>query len=241
MTTSGTPLTAFSALEPLTTNIAAYTGYTTIETGLTFYITDEATSWATWQAQVADTTAYVVTDADTTNSEKFSSFFLSLKITTGAAADDSVCFRSSRWGAVCLVDSGSDAIATYRISTTQWDTAVAAFSANEGEIVTSIKGNTDALKTTTEWLDKFSCTLTGASGSGEYTCNAWQPDWMGGVTQGYPRFGSSESSDGELSYAVIDVSSTSFTASTDVKTWTIEGSFSLVASAVVALSVALAF
>ena len=240
MSTSGTPLTAFSALEPLTTNLAAY-AYTTIETDLSFSIADESASWATWQAQVADTTAYVVTDADTTNSEKFSSFFLSLKIKTGAAADDSVCFRSSRWGAVCLVDSGSDAIATYRVSTTQWDTAVAAFSANEGDIVTSIKSNTDALKASTEWLDKFSCTLTGASGSGEYTCNAWQPDWMGGISQGYPRFGSSESSDGELSYVIFDVSDTSFTASTDVKTWTIEGSFSLVASAVVALSVVLAF
>ena len=240
MSTSGTALTAFSALEPLTTNLAAYS-YTTIETDLSFAIGDESTSWATWEAQVADPTAYVVTTADTTNAAKFSGFFLSLKIKTGAAADDSVCFRSSRWGAVCLVDSGSDAIATYRVSTTQWDTAVAAFSANEGEIVTSIKSNTDALKTTTEWLDKFSCTLTGASGSGEYTCNAWQPDWMGGVTQGYPRFGSDESSDGELSYAIFDVSDTSFTASTDVKTWTIEGSFSLVASAVVALSVVLAF
>ena len=115
----------------------------------------------------------MVTAADTTNAEKFSSFFLSLKITTGAAADDSVCFRSTKWGAVCLVDSGSDAIATYRVSTTQWDTAVAAFSANQGEIVTSIKSNTDALKSSTAWLDAFYCTLTGASGSGEYTCNAW--------------------------------------------------------------------
>ena len=64
---------------------------------------------------------------------------------------------------------------------------------------------------------------------------------MGGLSQGYPRFGSSESTDGEISYVIIDASDSTFDDSTDITSWTIEGSFSLVASAVVALSVALAF
>ena len=62
-----------------------------------------------------------------------------------------------------------------------------------------------------------------------------------GLTQGYPRFGSSESSDGELSYLIIDADSGALDYAAEAKNWTIEGSFSLVASAVVALSVALAF
>ena len=133
----GTALTAMTALEPLTTNLAAYT-YTTMESGLTYKINDESSSWDTWTAQVADTTAYIVTEYDTTNAEKFSSFFISHEITTGGAEDDSVCFISSVWGTVCLVENSSAAIDTYRISTSSWETAVAAFSSTEEDIITSI-------------------------------------------------------------------------------------------------------
>ena len=134
---SGTALTAMTALEPLTTNLAAYT-YTTMETGLTYKISDESSSWDTWTTQVADTTAYTVTEYDTTNAEKFSSFFISHEVTTGGAEDDSVCFISSVWGTVCLVENSSAAIDTYRVSTSNWETAVAAFSSTEEDIITSI-------------------------------------------------------------------------------------------------------
>ncbi len=46
---SGTPLTAMTALEPLKTNLAAYT-YTSVVTGFEYAITDELTSWNTWSA-----------------------------------------------------------------------------------------------------------------------------------------------------------------------------------------------
>ena len=51
MSGSGTALTAMTALEPLTTNLAAYT-YTNMESdgSLKFKITSESESWATWTA-----------------------------------------------------------------------------------------------------------------------------------------------------------------------------------------------
>ena len=74
-----TPLTAMTALEPLTSNIAAYT-YTDMNDDGTysFKVTAESESWETWIAQVADTDTYTVTATDTTRAEKFSSLFLSL-------------------------------------------------------------------------------------------------------------------------------------------------------------------
>ena len=86
MSSSGTPLTAMTALEPLTTNLAAYT-YTNMEVdgSLAFKITSESDSWATWTAEVANTSAYVVTDTDTTNAEKFSSFFISFDVDFGGS------------------------------------------------------------------------------------------------------------------------------------------------------------
>ena len=233
---SGTPLTAMTALEPLTTNLAAYT-YTNMENdgSLAFKIAAETDSWATWTAEVANTSAYVVTDTDTTNAAKFSAFFLSLTFTAGGSADDGVCFVSSKWGTVCLLDTTS-AVDTYRVSTSDWTTATA--EATYADLITSVKGITGSKQESTEWFDKFYC--SGSTPS--YTCSAWQPDWMDpGLTQGYPRFGSSESTDGELSYLIIDADSGALDYAAEAKTWTIEGSFSLVASAVVALSVALTF
>lgn len=168
---SGTALTAMTALEPLTTNLAAYT-YTTMVSGLTFKINDESSSWDTWTTQVADTTAYTVSEYDTTNAEKFSSFFISHEVTTGGAEDDGVCFISSVWGTVCLIEQSS-VIETYRVSTSQWDTAVAAFSSTEEDIITSIESNTGAWQddtgSATEWFDKYYC----SGSTPTFVCSAW--------------------------------------------------------------------
>lgn len=103
-----------------------------------------------------------------------------------------------------------------------------------------MKAETDVLQDTAEsnvtpWFDSYFC----SGSAGAYICTAWQPDWMGGLTQGYPRFGPEESSDGELSYIFIDPAAT-YTAGTDDKTWTIEGATTLAASAM-ALALALSF
>ena len=53
---------------------------------------------------------------------------------------------NSVYGALCLLEnSGTNGMDTYRLSTTDWATAVAAFSANEGEVITALKGTANAL------------------------------------------------------------------------------------------------
>lgn len=124
-----TSLTSMTSLEPLTTNLAAYT-YTTTETGFTWKITAEYDSWTTWSAEVAATETYSVTDQDTINQEKFSGFLISNEITS-TATDDGVCMISSVYGTVCLLqNSGDDGMDTYRINTSKWATAIAAYSTN---------------------------------------------------------------------------------------------------------------
>ena len=127
----------------MSTNLASFS-YTTIETGFTYYIASDSTSWDIYSAQVADTTTYTVVAQDTINQAKFSSFLISHQITT-TADKDGVCMISSEDGTVCLLQNAADDGAdTYRVNTTKWATAIAAYSANQAEIITNMAANSGA-------------------------------------------------------------------------------------------------
>ena len=110
---------------------------------------------------------------------------LSLKITSADAEDSGVCMMDSSWGTVCLLEnSAKDSLDTYRVSTTKWATAIAAYSSDQGDIIDTMKGNTGAKQDTsasnvTSWFDSFYCTEASDT---NYVCTGWQPDWMGGLT-----------------------------------------------------------
>ena len=66
---------------------------------------------------------------------------------------------------------------------------------------------------------------------------------MGGISQGYPRFGTGESQGGDLTYLVLEGNgSGTFSpfAATNIKNWVLEGAATLGASAL-AISLALYF
>ena len=118
-----TTLTAFTSGDfDLAGNMSSWS-YTTVETGFTIYYGEESSTWDAWTTQVADTTAYDVSDYDTINAAKFSGFMLSMELTT-TAQYDGVCLISDEWGTVCLGrNSGNDSMLTYRCSTTDWTSA----------------------------------------------------------------------------------------------------------------------
>lgn len=62
---------------------------------------------------------------------------------------------------------------------------------------------------------------------------------MGGVTQGYPRFGIDESGNGELTYIILDPDA-SYAAANE-KTWEINGAATLFAGIVTTAALLLAF
>jgi len=102
---------------------------------------------------------------------------------------------SSKDGTVCLLtNAGNNAVETYRVNTTKWITAVAAGSGTtQDAVITNMRANPGALQDPSQtnvqtWFDAFYCT----GSAGTYICTAFQPDWMGGVSQGYPRFGVGE-------------------------------------------------
>ena len=119
------------------------------------------------------------------------------------AEDDGLCLISSKHGTQCMLqNTADDGVDTYRVNTTKWTAAVAAYSSTQNDIITALKANSGALQNPTAsnvqtWFDAMYCT---GKSDNMYTCTGWQPDWMGGVTQGYPRFGPNESEDGELTY-----------------------------------------
>jgi len=86
---------------------------------------------------------------------------------------------SSVYGAMCLLEnSGTDGMDTYRLSSTDWATAVAAFSSTEADVVAALKGTTNAFQdvansNTSEWFQSLKCT----GSTPTYKCTGWQPDW----------------------------------------------------------------
>ena len=146
-----TQLTTMWSLEPLIDNRNSWP-YTDMESGnvLAYSLTDQSESWETWTAQVADTSTYAVTETDTENAAKFSSFFVSFYIapTFTLAEDDGICFISSKWGTVCLLKDDWVSIDTYRVSTSAWATATA--EATYADLVTNIKGVTDSKQPSTD-------------------------------------------------------------------------------------------
>ena len=107
------------------TNLAAYT-YAEVEGGFSYHLTDESVSYDIYSNQVADTDAYVVTPQDTINAAKFSSFVASFYLVVNDSYDG-VCIISSKDGTVCLLQNvAKDAMQTYRVNTTKWQTAITA-------------------------------------------------------------------------------------------------------------------
>ena len=86
---------------------------------------------------MADTATYTVTTRDTENAAQYSSFLLAHQI-TATSDDEGVCMISKNWGTVCLLKNSST-LDTYRVNTAGWDTAVAAFSTAQSDIVTVMK------------------------------------------------------------------------------------------------------
>merc|ERR1712013_496593 len=137
----------------MTTALTAFTdtalnAYTFTQTTSTFkyYLTAEETVWATYKTEVEKPDTYIVSTQDTNNLAKFSSFVLAVEVTTAGAADDGVCMINSVYGALCLLEnSGTNGMDTYRLSVADWTAAVGAFTANEGEVITALKGTTNAL------------------------------------------------------------------------------------------------
>jgi len=161
---------------------------------------------------------------------------------------DGVCMISSKNGTVCLIqNAAANAINTYRVNTTKWAAAVTAGSVAGGThltVIQNLNANVGAYQDPTQsnvqtWFDSFYCT----GGTGTYICTGFQPDWMGGVSQGYPRMGVGESQGGELTYFLLAGNGSgtfeSFEAA-DIKEWLMEGAATLGASAL-AISLALYF
>ena len=106
---------------------------------------------------------------------------ISIQIRTNGA-DTGVCTVSSVYGAVCLLENAAgDGIDTYRLSTTDWSTALG--QSTQSGMVTSLKAVSGALqdKTATDangdpsyvdWLDYYHCT----PGTNWWTCTAFQPE-----------------------------------------------------------------
>ena len=145
-------------------------------------------------------------DAEKAAADKFSSFMISHQMTT-AGADTGACFVHSIYGAVCLLDDGSDGIDTYRVAESDWTSAISG-SPTDTALVTTIKGLPSALQDKTAvdgnsdpskvaWMDYYYCTGSNQS----YECAAFLPENnTDGVGQGYPRFGGNESDAGFLTY-----------------------------------------
>lgn len=100
---------------------------------------------------------------------------LSLEFDT-SGTDTGLCVVSSVYGAVCLLENGTnDGIDTYRASKTDWD-ALDPENITEAALATAAKAVTNALQDKTSssklnWMDYFDCQKVGTT----WTCSAFQP------------------------------------------------------------------
>ena len=69
---------------------------------------------------------------------------------TTTAANDGLCLISSKHGTQCMLqNSGDTGVDTYRVNTTKWAAAVAAYSSTQQDIITSLAANSGALQNPT--------------------------------------------------------------------------------------------
>ena len=149
---------------------------------------------------------YISTANEKSSADKFSSFMIGHQIST-AGTDTGVCFTHSVYGAVCLLqDSAGTGMDTYRLTASEWTSAL---SGTEAAVATAVKNTAGALQdktatdgsgdlAKTEWMDYYNCRKQGTN---SFECAAFQPEnSTDGVSQGYPRFGSNESAAGYLGY-----------------------------------------
>ena len=98
---------------------------------------------------------------------------------------------------------------TYRMSQAQWDTAIAADTADYSTVydqVQSYKMETVvAAGNGLQYFDSMYCALNSGEDSFKFTCTAWQVNWDDGEeTDGYGRFGLDET----VAVAFVDASVT---------------------------------
>ena len=145
------------------------------------------------------------------------------------------------------VPAAGDGMDTFRLSASDWTTATSG-SPTEAQLVTNIKGTSNALQdktatdvngdaTKVDWMDYYHC--EGANNLWE--CAAFNPEnTSDGVGQGYPRFGSQESAAGYLSY--VKLTGASSVASTN-NAWQLiyQGADTLIIAAAASAMALLAF
>ena len=185
-----------------------------------YALNSDETTWDTWVAKVNDENSYNVTDAHKTAKDKFSYFLLYWNCLAEAAADG-CCLVEETHGALCsIIPTGGDGsvIKTHRMSKAKWDTAVAAFASNQGEITAAMEADSDmqaieVSATALNYFDVMSCSLISNATEFKYTCTVWQVNWKDGdETDGYARFGTNES----IQAAFIDASATEALSVVDV-------------------------
>ena len=185
-----------------------------------YALNSDETTWDAWVAKVNEPETYNSTDAHKTAKDKFSYFLLYWHCLAEAAADG-CCLVESSHGALCsIIPTGGDglSIGTHRMSKAKWDTAVAAFSANQGEITAAIEADSDmqaipVSATALLYFDVMSCSLYQDATDHKFTCTVWQVNWKDGdETDGYARFGTDES----IQAAFIDASAAEALTMTNV-------------------------
>ena len=103
------------ALPSLTPNLAGLAYVDIVGDKFTYGLTVDRYAFGNWADKVGETSTYIVSDIDTLNADKFSSFFISHQCVTEETGDG-CCMISENLGGVCLIQETTTVMRTYRFT-----------------------------------------------------------------------------------------------------------------------------
>ena len=135
MSDDSTPTETLPSIVP---NLAGLAYIDIVADKFTYGLTVDRYAFGYWAEKVGETDTYIVTDIDTFNASKFSSFLITHQCVT-EAENDGCCMVSENLGGVCLIrGSSATEMNTYRFTNSQWETITSAFSSSQTDYVTEM-------------------------------------------------------------------------------------------------------